>query len=150
MAPFFTRAEIERLSARIDPDRPSGLSYYPLLRAGERCPVNDPKLAPQMSPRPDDPVRFLQGLLEGLADIECRGYRLLADLGVPFPTRVVSIGGGASNEAWRRRREQRLGVPVTSADHREAAYGAALLGFRALFGRGTDGCSEAAGPVGDD
>lgn len=35
---FFSDAELERLSARIDPERESGLDYYPLPAPGERFP----------------------------------------------------------------------------------------------------------------
>jgi sugar (pentulose or hexulose) kinase len=75
-------------------------------------------------------VRFFQGLLEGMAEIEARGYRLLAELGAPYPVEVRTVGGGAQNEAWTRIRARRLGVPVVRAEHQEAAYGAALLALR--------------------
>lgn len=139
LAHFFSPERLNQLSAQIDADRPGGLDFYPLLRVGERFPFNDPELRPRMVPRPDDAVRFLQGLLEGIAGIEYRGYQLLSELGAPFPLRVLSIGGGAGNEVWRRLRENRLGVPVLRAPHSEAAYGAAVLGLRALGEAGTDG-----------
>jgi sugar (pentulose or hexulose) kinase len=41
--------------------------------------------------------------------------------------RVISIGGGAKNEAWTQIRHRALGVPVTVAGQTEACYGAALL-----------------------
>ena len=34
----------------------AGLRYYPLLGHGQRFPVNDPDLLPNMSPRPGQPV----------------------------------------------------------------------------------------------
>jgi sugar (pentulose or hexulose) kinase len=94
---YFGLEEILALSARIDPETPSGLDYYPLPSIGERFPRQDPALAPRLEPRPTDPVRFLQGMLEGIAAIEAEGYRLLARLGAPAPTRVIGIGGGAAN-----------------------------------------------------
>ena len=66
----FSPEDIARLSAGIDAATPSGLDYYPLIRAGERFPVNDPNLAPRVTPRPADDETFLQGLLEGIARIE--------------------------------------------------------------------------------
>src|SRR3546814_10233253 len=57
-------------------------------------------LQPRVSPRPDDPALFLQGLLEGVAAVEALGYRRLAELGAPPARRVISVGGGASNAAW--------------------------------------------------
>lgn len=124
---FFSDAELERLSARIDPERESGLDYYPLPAPGERFPVNDPALPPRMSPRPADDAAFLHGLLEGMARIEALGYERLAALGASPLKRVLSAGGGARNATWRAIRERLLHVPVTEAPHAEAAYGAALL-----------------------
>ena len=123
----FDAATIERLSARIDPDRPTGLDYLPLPSPGERFPVSDPGLAPQLDPRPDDDTTFLQVMLEGMARIERDGYRALADLGAPYPTRVLTAGGGARNEVWRRIRERALGVPVAALERAEASLGMALL-----------------------
>ena len=56
-----------------------------------------------------------------------QGYRLLAELGAPYPVSVRSVGGGAHNPAWTLIREQALGIPVHTATHQDAAYGAALL-----------------------
>ena len=41
---FFTVAAIKRLSQEIDPTKLSDLDYYPLVKAGERFPINDPPL----------------------------------------------------------------------------------------------------------
>jgi hypothetical protein len=124
---FFTDEEIARLTQEMTPDRPSGLDYYPLLRPGERFPVNDSTLRPRLRPRPTEDSRFFQAILEGISRIEHRGYQLLQRLGAPAPRKVISIGGGAANEPWRRIRQAILGVPVVRAVHQEAAYGAALL-----------------------
>jgi sugar (pentulose or hexulose) kinase len=124
---YFSPEEIERLSARVQPDKPTGLDYYPLPAPGERFPEYNPTLLPRLAPRPADDAVFFQGLLEGMAAIERRGYRLLEELGAPYPLRVHSVGGGAANAAWRAIREALLGVPVGVAEHQDAAYGAALL-----------------------
>lgn len=129
---YFSQETIERLSRQVRPERPTGLDYYPLLAPGERFPVNDPAYAPRLHPRPADDVLFFQGLLEGIARIEQQGYRRLAELGAPWPRRILTIGGGAVNEAWRKIRASQLGVPVTMARHQEAAYGAALLAMRSM------------------
>ena len=129
---YFTDEQLAQLSAQIDPLRDSGLDYYPLPTMGERFPVADPNKAPCLTPRPDDPARFLHGILEGIARIEAAGYRRLAELGAPYPTRVLSAGGGAVNDTWRRIRERLLGVPVARAPHDEAAYGSALLARKGL------------------
>ncbi|AHF04500.1 carbohydrate kinase [Marichromatium purpuratum 984] len=115
------------LSARIDPERDSGLDYYPLPGIGERFPRPDPHLAPRLDPHPGDPVRRLHGLLEGIARIEAEGYARLAELGAPRPRHVLSIGGGACNRTWTRIRERLLGCTVLRASHQQAAFGAALL-----------------------
>jgi len=123
----FTAAEIEALTPRLTPDEPTGLDYYPLARPGERFPLADPALAPRVDPRPDDPARFLQGLLEGIASVEALAYGQLQRLGAPKLTCVRSVGGGARNDAWTQIRARRLGVPLLAALQEEAAYGAALL-----------------------
>ncbi|MEJ2590723.1 MAG: FGGY-family carbohydrate kinase [Candidatus Thiodiazotropha sp.] len=127
---YFTDAQMRQLSESIDPSAPTGLDYYPPPAPGERFPVNDSAYPPRLSPRPDSDVRFFQGILEGLTRIEREGYRLLQRLGAPSPRRVISIGGGAVNEPWRRMREAALGVPVVRADRQAAAYGVALLGLK--------------------
>lgn len=134
LAQHFTPDELRTLSARMDPAQDTGLDYYPLPRPGERFPVHDPDLAPRIEPRPDDASRFLQGLLEGMARIEARGYRLLEELGAPYPTSVRNVGGGAANAAWCRIRERMLGVPLVEPTHGEAAYGTALLARAGALG----------------
>jgi hypothetical protein len=128
---FFTDVEIARLTQQLQPGRPTGLDYYPLPGPGERFPVTDPDLEPVLAPRPPDDARFFQGILEGISRIEVLGYRRLAELGTPWPIRVISTGGGAANSAWRTIRSQLLGIPVVAAAHQEAAFGTALLALRA-------------------
>jgi sugar (pentulose or hexulose) kinase len=127
---YFSPGEIARLSAGLRPDKPTGLDYYPLPAPGERFPEYNPQLPPRLEPRPEDDAVFFQGILEGIAAIERRGYRLLEELGAPYPLRVHSVGGGAANSAWRSIRETLLGIPVIAASHQSAAYGAALLARR--------------------
>ncbi|MCG6859803.1 MAG: FGGY-family carbohydrate kinase, partial [Chromatiaceae bacterium] len=126
---YFDDGQIRRLSETLDPDSPTGLDYYPLPARGERFPINDSTLSPRLSPRPEDDGRFLQGLLEGIAQIEADGYRRLQTLGAPAPSAVLTTGGGAENSKWSEIRKRLLGVPVTPAEHQEAAFGAALIGL---------------------
>jgi sugar (pentulose or hexulose) kinase len=135
---YFDDAQLAALSAQIDPSQDSPLDYYPLPKMGERFPVNDAQLLPRLSPRPDNDVEFLHGLLQGLARIEATGYAKLAELGAPAIQRVITSGGGAKNLTWQTLRSRLLGVPVTSSEQSEAAYGAAML---AITSAGTDGRS---------
>lgn len=126
---FFDAAELERLSQHINPYVSSPLSYYPLTQPGERFPINDPHLPPKLEPRPEDPVAFLQGLLEGIARIEALGYQRLQELGATPLQRVYTAGGGAKNEPWMTMRSRYLQVPVGRSPQTEAAYGTAQLAY---------------------
>jgi len=44
---YFDDAQLDELSARIDPSQDSSHDYYPLTKVGERFPVNDPPLTPR-------------------------------------------------------------------------------------------------------
>ncbi len=131
---FFSDQQMLEMSAQIDPAKPSGLDYYPLLSPGERFPINDPDLPPRLSPRPADERLFFQAILEGLTAIEAAGYRRLHELGAPMPKRIISIGGGAINEPWRSMRESKIGIPVQRAAQQSAAYGTALLARQGMAG----------------
>ena len=124
---FFDVETIRKLSARIDPTQPTGLNYYPLAGVGERFPTNDPTMCSRTSPKPDDDVVFLQGLLEGVAAVESQAYRRLESLGAPYPKTVRTVGGGADNAAWMAIRSGYLGVPAVASDWGDTAYGTALL-----------------------
>ena len=124
---YFNDEQMLTLTKQLKPGVHTNLNYYPLIETGERFPVNDPNLAPRLTPKVDDDAFFFQGLLEGIAEIEHTGYKLLEQLGAPYPTSVQTAGGGAINNAWQQIREHKLGVPVTAASHTAAAYGAALL-----------------------
>lgn len=130
---FFSQAEIDAMTPRLAPARPTGLDYYPLTAPGERFPHNDPAYPPRLTPRPADDVDYFQGMLEGIARIEAQGYRLLADLGAPYPGAVLTVGGGARNAGWSAIRQAMLGVPLRAARSEQACYGAALLARRALM-----------------
>ncbi|QDG78172.1 FGGY-family carbohydrate kinase [Labrenzia sp. PHM005] len=124
---YFAPDQLERLSKQIDPTVSSKLDYYPLTKKGERFPISDPARENSTDPRPSCDVAFLAGLLESIARIERQGYDLLSKKGVPYPAQVRTVGGGSKNLVWNRIRERVLGVPVLTARHSEAAYGAALL-----------------------
>lgn len=129
---FFTSDELARLSAQIPVDRESPLDYYPLPKAGERFPINDPTYPPRLEPRPTDPVEFLHGLLQGIARIEAQGYQSLQDLGADILRKVYTAGGGSHNTAWMGIRSRYLGVPVVRSTQTEAAYGTARLAMGCL------------------
>jgi sugar (pentulose or hexulose) kinase len=125
-------ADLDALTRRVDPGRPTGLGYYPLLRPGERFPTSDAALAPRLLPRPADDAVFFQGLLEGIADIEAEGYRRLASLGGPPLGSVRTVGGGAQNLRWQAIREKKLGVPFLAPRSLHAAAGVARLALLEL------------------
>ena len=129
---FFTDVELENYSTLIDPAQESLLDYYPLLKKGDRFPINDPNLPPRLEPRPADSVEFLHGLLESIARIEARGYQLLQELGATPLTKVYTAGGGAKNSVWSAIRKRYLKVPVETPIHTAAAYGTALLAMRGV------------------
>jgi sugar (pentulose or hexulose) kinase len=135
LAQFFTPEAVRHISRRIDTGVATGLDYYPLAAPGERFPINDPALAPRMTPRPADDALFLQALLEGIANIETLGYRRLAELGAPKLTSVATVGGGAANQAWGRIRATALGVPLRMPESDEAAVGVARLAQRTIAAR---------------
>jgi len=128
---YFTQPQLDRMTPLLRPKQPTGLDYYPLSSRGERFPLNDPAMMPRLSPRPQNDVVFFQGILEGIARIEADGYRLLADLGAPYPVSIRSVGGGARNQAWTKIRENLLKAPMLNAVHDQAAYGTALLALQA-------------------
>lgn len=128
----FTPDDLTRLSARIDPDDPTGLHYYPLSRPGERFPVNDPHLVPVLSPRPASDARFRQALFEGIAEVEALSYRTLEDLAAPRAQRILTVGGGARNVVWQRIRQRIVPADICAAPVFEASVGMALLARSAL------------------
>ena len=66
MKKFFSGEQLAALSQKIDPEKDSGLQYYPLPRTGERFPVCDPSKLPVLEPRPKDDSQFLHGAIRSL------------------------------------------------------------------------------------
>ena len=124
---LFPGADFSALSSALKPDAPTDLHFYPLTRPGERFPINDPQLAPRLTPRPADEAEFFQAVLEGIAEIEARAYRRLRELGAPALTSVRSVGGGAANLGWARIRQRLIGAPFEAALSQEACVGTARL-----------------------
>lgn len=127
LASLFSADELTRLSKSIDPTQASPLEYYPLLKPGERFPVNDPSLPPRMTPRPADDTEFLHGLLESIARIEAECYKAITDQGGPTPTQLFTAGGGALNDTWTQIRARVLQTQPLIARHTEASIGIARL-----------------------
>jgi sugar (pentulose or hexulose) kinase len=123
------------LTNAIDASRPRGLGLYPLLRPGERFPINDPNYLPRLEPRPADDAAFLQALLEGMTDIERLGYTRLQEMGSPMLKTLRTVGGGARNPIWTAMRSRAMGVDLLAAKSIEAAVGTATL---VLTNRGQD------------
>ena len=125
----FADDELAALSLTLDAARTNDAGIYPLSRAGERFPFNDPAKPPKL-PGGDDREAALHDLLVGIADVERLGYAALADRGATPLRSVQTAGGGAKNPQWRALREAMLGVPVVGAENTDAAFGAALLALR--------------------
>lgn len=134
LAAEFPPERIAALSDRIDPQADSGLDYYPLRAPGERFPINDPDHPPRLEPRPDSDVRFLHGMLEGMARIEALGYRRLEELGAPRLACLRTVGGGAANPAWSALRSRIIGVALADVASSDACVGVARLALPHLAG----------------
>lgn len=129
---YFDLKTLKQLIAQLKIQQPSGLDYYPLLSNGERFPINDPALAPRVTPRPDSDEQFLQGLLEGLVAIEALGYQRFETLGAPRLKRLFTTGGGTQNTAWMALRSQALPGEMVTVNRADAAFGVTrLLGAKA-------------------
>lgn len=123
----FTDEVLIELSARVDPETPLDLDYYPLREPGERFPINNPDLLPKMTPRPAEDAAFLQAMLEGMAAIEAQCYREIALRGGSSPATIFTAGGGSQNEKWTAIRGRFLGQTPQNPLHSEAAIGVAKL-----------------------
>ncbi|KGG13046.1 MULTISPECIES: FGGY-family carbohydrate kinase [Prochlorococcus] len=128
---FFSDKDLMELSRQIDPEIDSGLNLLPLACKGERFPVEDPNLDPILEPRPISDSLYLHGLLEGMANIEKKGWSKFRDLIGSKPKRIITIGGGARNPQWRRIRERKIGIPIVSSN-RQPAEGVAYLAMQAV------------------
>ncbi len=126
---YFTDEEIQQMSRELKPDKPTGLSYYPLIGKGERFPENNPEKIACLSPKPPRKQHFFQAILEGISDVESKGYQCLQQLGAPEVTKIFTTGGGCKNKLWQQIRQNKLQIPVQQAEHSEACFGAALLAY---------------------
>lgn len=129
---FFSNEMLSVLSSQIDPGKASGCDFYPLPGKGERFPVNDPEMLPRMEPRPDDDAHFLHGLLEGISNIELRGYRRLIEHGAPQLRSICSVGGGSSNITWTSIRKKLMDESFPNLMFREAVSEEAAAGTARL------------------
>lgn len=118
---------LDELTKLVDPHRLLGHDFYPLLRPGERFPINDPGYLPRLTPRPADDASFFQAILEGMTEIERLGYQRLRELGSPALSSLRTVGGGARNPAWTTMRETAMGLRTKPARSVEAAVGTASL-----------------------
>lgn len=118
---------LDELTGKIEADRKLGLDFYPLLRAGERFPINDPQYPPRLTPRPADDSEFFHAILEGMTEIERLGYQRLHELGAPALASLRTVGGGARNPVWTMMRMRAMGVGTLAANSVEAAVGTAAL-----------------------
>ena len=119
--------DIELLSKNINTEKLTGYKYYPLLKPGERFPINDVNFKPKLTPKPKDRNIFFQAILEGITFVEKSCYDKLSDLGGNYPDIIYSVGGGAKNIKWNILRNKILNSKIINPENNEAAYGTALL-----------------------
>eukprot|EP00965_Chrysotila_dentata_P033653 1120425-Pleurochrysis_carterae.AAC.2 len=131
--PGFSADELKELSLQIDVNaEPAEPGYYPLPQAtvGERFPRADDGRTAVLSPVPPRRADFLHSILHAIGAVEAEGYAALKELGASPLKRVLTCGGGASNDAWMQMRQRMLGVPTARAEWTDAAVGVALLAAR--------------------
>ena len=131
---FFSDKEIKELSQQINPEFNSGINLLPLQCIGERFPENGPYLKPILEPRPISDSLYLHALLEGLSRKEKNCWDKLNELGAPRPKKIISIGGGAINQQWKKIRERTIGIPVKSCCL-PPAMGVARIALESLKGK---------------
>jgi sugar (pentulose or hexulose) kinase len=127
LSAHFDNDRIAALSAEIDPATDTGLDYYPLVKDGERFPINDPAMKPRMAPRPDRDAEFLKAIFEGIAGVEALAYQRLVSLGSPALRSIRTVGGGAKNAVWTAIRNRAMPVDFLAVASEEAAAGTARL-----------------------
>ncbi len=130
---FFSDEELIGHSRNIDPETQINLDYYPLLKAGERFPINDPAFPPRLEPRPPDDQTFLHGLLLGMSKVEALAYKRLKELGGPDLKSLRTVGGGSKNSVWTALRQKQIQVPMQNVASDQAAAGAARLAWKGLL-----------------
>jgi sugar (pentulose or hexulose) kinase len=118
--------DLINLSAQLEltdlPDTPC----YPLLRCGERFPIYDPNLSPQI-PQDKSGKNLLRALLAGLVNIEKTAYQRLAEFSGQSINRIFCVGGGCCNPAWQALRKQQLPARLYPAHSNDAAFGVTQL-----------------------
>ncbi len=130
---FFSDEELLKLSRNIDPETTVDLDYYPLLKPGERFPINDPSFPPRLDPRPTDDQTFLHGLLLGMSVVEALAYNRLNELGGPVLKSLRTVGGGSKNSVWTALRQKQLSIQMQNVASDQAAAGAARLAWKGLL-----------------
>ena len=128
---FFNDNEIDELSKQINPEIPSRINLLPLPHKGERFPIDDPNIEPILTPRPVSDALYLQALLEGLAQIEFKGWLKLIDLGMSPPKKIITIGSGAKNFQWQKIREKIIGIPISKC-MKPPALGVAIVALKSI------------------
>jgi len=133
---YFSIQEIETLLPTLSLSTPTGLNYYPLKQKGERFPTANPDQLPCLSPRPKNDAIFLQGIIEGLTEIEEKGLQKLATLSQTNLQTIFTAGGGTKNTFWMGLRkqtfQQQFKTKTLIAQNVDAAYGVALFLKRKL------------------
>ena len=94
LSQFFSDLELKELSRQINTSQKTSLNLLPLNSKGERFPTNNSDLEPILGPRPVSDSLYLHALLEGLANIELKGWEKLQKLTGSLPKKIITVGGG--------------------------------------------------------
>jgi xylulokinase len=132
LADEFPGADLSALDRRVA-DRPGRVVRYPLVRAGERFPVNDPRLLPLRSGEPGTREDAYRAVLEGVAFVERLGLERLAALEPPdadgrLQRRHLLAGGATASAVWNRIRATVLAPLTPVSVSAAAAAGSAAAG----------------------
>ncbi len=132
---YFAGADLAKLDQQAQAFLPTGEICYPLVRPGERFPIQDPSFAgiwPDLDRRSP---QFYGTLLEGVAYVERLGLERLQDLGLNQQGPLFTTGGGNHSQLWLQIRASVLNRDLVSARYPQPAVGMAMVAAAGAQGR---------------
>ena len=114
--------------------------FYPLSEKGERFPIADSELKPQLPAKPKTPLKtkptvteiaehsdYVNKLSLGLANIERQAFDVLMQVSDTRVTEIYSVGGGLKNQIWQQFRKELLSAELKPAEYEDASFGVTKL-----------------------